>query len=138
MVFYRSQEALEGCTIVKIFTGMNFVTHINASFIEGVEDWQPARRQFAETCIDQSGATICAGIQTAPYQSPGKGGVLIQTKIFTRLACQHHLINRSLLPLNRIAVYRGRCKTIKHLIMAWTHCNQLPPQMCGQLRDHEV
>ena len=47
------EKHFEGRAIVEIFSGMNFVAEIDAGVVKGVENWEPAFREFVESGFDK-------------------------------------------------------------------------------------
>src|ERR1700730_946966 len=52
------EKHFQARAIVQILAGMDFETQIDARLIECVEDGTPARRQFIEGGLDQSGGPL--------------------------------------------------------------------------------
>ena len=56
MLFYFFQKHLVTYTIMQVFTGMYFVTEINACFIKFIKDRQPSFGEFRKPIFHQPGS----------------------------------------------------------------------------------
>jgi hypothetical protein len=74
----RFPETLERNSIVKVLAGMYLIAQVNAGFIKGIEDRQPALSQFFKSVVNHSRRTLRPRINGVPHQRSGERCVSCQ------------------------------------------------------------
>ena len=69
------QKAPEGCAIVQVFSGMQFIAEVHALLVKTIEDRCPAPSQFRERLINQGDIARRPRIEIGPGQRAGKRGM---------------------------------------------------------------
>ena len=68
MIAGRLKEALKRDSIVQVFPRVKLEAHVNAGFVEGIEDRRPACCQFAKSLFHQFLGPLRPGIEVRPGQ----------------------------------------------------------------------
>ena len=66
------QEHFIGNPVVKVLTGVDFITDIDTAFLGMIEYRLPALRQFIERCFNQARRALWPGIDIGPGQCAGE------------------------------------------------------------------
>src|ERR1700730_17821063 len=62
------EETLEGHAVVQVFTRVDFVTQVDAGFVEALQNGSPTPCQFGESFFDQTGRPLWPWIGHWPKQ----------------------------------------------------------------------
>ena len=131
----KREQPLEGCAIVKVFSGMELEADIHTRFIEGIQDGQPPLCQLAECLLDQPGGTLRPWIKIGPCKRTRKSGVGGQSKILAGACGEQHLRVGPLPSSGFIAANMVRRECIELGVVCGMDGDQLALKMRRQLGD---
>ncbi len=131
------EEALEGCAVVQIFAGVQFVADIDAGLVEGIQNRQPAPAQFLKSLIDQPRRPLRPGIEERPRQRARKSRVRIQAQVAAGFGRKKQLVRRPRLAGFHVACQLRRRKAFQQCVEGRVAGHQLPLQVRGKLGDRK-
>src|SRR5690606_38064002 len=69
------QEALKSHPVMKVLSGMQFVTNVRSSLVEGVQNGQPSVGKLLKSGFHQAGGALGPWIHGVPHEGSAKGSM---------------------------------------------------------------
>lgn len=137
MIADAVEEHFEGGAVVEIFAGMDFEAEIDAGFIKGVENREPALGELVEGGFDEAGGALRPGIDVGPGERAGKGNVRFEAEIGGSPRRLQELLDGPRLALLRMAVKILGSEAVEHRVVSGMAGDKLALEMCREFRDGE-
>jgi hypothetical protein len=87
-LFDALEEHLVAHAVVQVFARVDFVAHVHACRVEGIEDRAPAAREFVEGFLDESRRARRPRVEVRPGQRTREGGVRREPRLAEALAAK--------------------------------------------------